>query len=66
MVKMNMDIIDKFYGKWVKAGDLLVDLSSLETGFKDVEKNRRAIWDYIEWRETVLLGSPDPSCRSAA
>jgi hypothetical protein len=62
---MNLDIIDKFYGKWIKAGHLLVDLSSMETGFNAVEKNRRAIWDYIEWRETVLVGSPDPSCRSA-
>ena len=62
---MNTDIIYKFYGMWVKAGPLLVDLSSMEAGFRDVEKNRRAIWDYIEWRETVLVGSPDPGCRSA-
>ncbi len=61
-----MGITDWAGGKWVKAGDLLVDLSSMEAGFKDVEKSRRAIWDYIEWRETVLVVSPDPSCRSEA
>ena len=63
---MNMEFIDKAYGEWVKAGNLLVDLWSMETGFKNVEKNRRDIWDYIEWRETVLEGAPDATCRNAA
>jgi len=62
---MNMDFIDKVYGKWIKVGNLLVDLWSMETGFKNAEKNRRDIWDYIEWRETVLVGPPDTTCRSA-
>ena len=60
-----MDLIDKVFGKWIKAGNLLVDLWSLETGFKDVEKNRRDVWGYIEWRETVLVGPPDSTCRNA-
>jgi len=63
---MNIEIIDNFYGRWVRVGPFLENLSSLEAGFKDREKNRRGIWDYIEWRETVLVGSPDPSCRTAA
>jgi len=62
---MNMDIIGNVNEKWVKASHLLVDLSSMEMGFKDMEKDRRAIWDYIEWRETVLVGPPDAGCRSA-
>jgi len=62
---MNKDIIDQFHEKWVKVSHLLVDLSSLEIGFKDMEKDRRAIWDYIEWRETVLVGPPDAGCRDA-
>jgi hypothetical protein len=37
----------------------------MEKGFKDVEKNRRDVWDYIEWRETVLVGPPDSTCRNA-
>ena len=60
-----MDLIDKVFEKWTKSGNLLVDLWSLETGFKDVEKNRRDVWDYIEWRETVLVGPPDATCRNA-
>ena len=60
-----MDFTDMVYGKWVKAGNLLVNLWSMEMGFRDEEKNRRDIWDYIEWRETVLVGPPDTSCRNA-
>ena len=62
---MNMDFIDKTYEKWIKVGNLLVDLWSMETGFKNAEKIRRDIWDYIEWRETVLAGPPDTTCRNA-
>ncbi len=62
---MNMDLIDKAFEKWIKTGNLLVDLWSMETGFRDVEKSRRDVWDYIEWRETVLVGPPDSTCRNA-
>jgi hypothetical protein len=53
---MDIYFIDKAYGKWIKVGNLLVDLWSMEAGFKNAEKIRRDIWDYIEWRETVLAG----------
>ncbi len=58
--------IDKLFASWVKVGNLLVDLYSLEMGFKEAERSRRDVWDYIEWRETVLVGPPDPSCRRAS
>ena len=63
MATMNTNFIDKVLGNWIKVGNLFVDLYSLETGFKEAEKSRREIWDFIEWRETVLVGPPDSSCR---
>ncbi len=41
-------------GRWVKVGDLIVDLSSMEKGFQDGEKRRQEIWDYIQYRENLL------------
>ena len=41
-------------GRWIKVGDLIVDLSSMEKGFQDEEKRRQEIWDYIPYRETLL------------
>ena len=61
---MNMNFIDKVHGEWIKIGNLLVDLRSMEAGFKNEEKSRRDVWDYIEWRETVLAGPPDATCRN--
>ena len=63
MATMNINFIDKVLGNWIKVGNLVVNLYSLETGFKETEKSRREIWDFIEWRETVLVGPPDSNCR---
>ena len=63
---MNVDSLSKGYAKWIKAGDLLIDLNSLESGFRDSERDRRDIWDFIEWRETVLTGPPDRTCRQTS
>jgi hypothetical protein len=41
-------------GRWIKVGDLIVDLSSLEKGFQKEERSRKEIWDYIQYRESLL------------
>jgi hypothetical protein len=38
----------------MKVGDLIVELSSLEKGFQREERNRKEIWDYIQYRESLL------------
>ena len=63
---MNPDVVENVYGQWVKVGALLVDLSSMEAGFRNFDRDRRDIWDYIEWRETVLAGPPDSTCRQVS
>ena len=65
MPTMTINFIDRILGNWIKVGHLLIDPYNLEMGFKEAERSRREIWDYIEWRETVLVGPPDPSCRIA-
>jgi hypothetical protein len=65
MATTNVNFIDERFGSWIKEGNLLVNLYSLEMGFKETERSRRDVWDYIEWRETVLVGPPDSSCRIA-
>jgi len=63
---MNFDVVDSGYRKWIKAGDLLIDLNSMEQGFGNSDRDRQDIWDYIEWRETVLTGPPDRTCRQTS
>jgi hypothetical protein len=41
-------------GRWIKVGDLVVELSSLEKGFQQEERSRKEIWDYIQYRESLL------------
>jgi hypothetical protein len=60
---MGFDVLGSTDAKWIKVGDLLIDLNSMERGFRSSERDRRDIWDYIEWRETVLTGPPDRTCR---
>jgi len=40
--------------QWVKAGHLIIDLNSMEKGFLKMEKHRQEIWDYIQYRESLL------------
>ena len=39
---------------WAMAGSLLVDLTSMEKGFLEVKRYRQEIWDYIEYRESLV------------
>ncbi len=63
MATMNINCLDRVFENWVRVGNLLIDLYGLEMGLKEAERSWRDIWDYIEWRKTVLLGPPDSSCR---
>ncbi len=38
----------------VRAGDLVVDLESMEWGFKDLSKFQEEIWNYITYRESFF------------
>jgi hypothetical protein len=54
-------------GRWIKAGDLIVDLSSMEKGFQDEGKRRQEIWDYIQYRESLLTWpSPNEEARKSS
>ena len=52
---MDKDLLDQTKRKWTKSGDLIVDLASFENGFRKEEKRfRREIWDYIQYRESLV------------
>jgi hypothetical protein len=51
---MNDDIDYSIHEQWVNTGSLIVDLSSMEKGFREEEKARQEIWDYIQYRESLL------------
>ncbi len=39
----------------VKAGSLIIDLSSIKNGFQKEEKrDRQEIWDYVQYRENLM------------
>jgi len=52
---MDKDLLKQTHQKWIKSGDLIVDLSSLQNGFqKEVKRYRQEIWDYIQYRESLV------------
>jgi hypothetical protein len=54
---MDKNFIDRTHDKWTKAGGLPVDFSSFGTGFHirlEREKYREEIWDYLQYRESLL------------
>ena len=52
---MNKDRTDRADQRLIKSGDLVVDLSSLQNGFqKEVKRYRQEIWDYIQYRESLV------------
>ena len=52
---MNKDLLNQTSRKWIKSGDLIVDLSSFENGFQKEEKRfRQEIWEHIQYRETLV------------
>jgi hypothetical protein len=51
---MNCDLDQRTKEHWGKAGSLLVDLSSMEKGFLEIKRYRQEIWDYVQYRESLL------------
>jgi len=52
---MDGDLLNQIDEKWIKSGDILVDLSSLQNGFqKEAIRYRQEIWDYIQYRESLV------------
>jgi len=52
---MDKDLLNQPHQKWLKSGDLIVDLSSFQNGFQKEEKRyRQEIWDYIQYRESLV------------
>jgi len=52
---MDNDLINQTDQNLIKSGNLIVDLSSLQNGFqKDVKRYRQEIWDYIQYRESLV------------
>jgi len=55
MKKMDDDFNNPANKGWIKSGDLIVDLASFRNGFQKEEKRyRQDIWDYIQYRESLL------------
>jgi len=55
--EMDDNSIDRTNDKWTKAGSLLLDFSSFGSGFHvrlEREKYRKEIWDYLQYRESLL------------
>jgi GTP-binding protein EngB required for normal cell division len=52
---MDKDLLNQTDQKWIKSGDLIVDLPSFQNGFQKEEKRyRQEIWDYIQYRESLV------------
>ena len=51
---MDDHLFDQTNHKLIKSGDLIIDLSSMEKGFLEMERCRQEIWDYIQYRENLL------------
>lgn len=55
MIKMDKGLNCQDHRNWAISDKLLVDLSSMENGFRVEEKRyRQEIWDYIEYREGLV------------
>jgi hypothetical protein len=52
---MDEDLLNQINEKWMKPGDLIIDLSSFQNGFqKEMKRYRQEIWDYIQYRESLV------------
>ena len=50
-----MDFLNPPNQNLIKSGDILVDLSSFKNGFyKDEKGYRQDIWEYIQYRESLV------------
>jgi len=52
---MDKDLLNQTNQKWIKSGDLIIDLSSFQNGFqKDEKRYCQEIWEYIQYRESLV------------
>ena len=52
---MDKDLLNQTKQKWIKSGDLIVDLSSFDNGFQKEEKRYlQEMWDYTQYRESLV------------
>ncbi len=52
---MDQDLLNQTDQRWIKSGDLIVDLFSFKNGFqKEGKRYRQEIWDYIQYRESLV------------
>jgi hypothetical protein len=52
---VDSDFSDQTNQKLIKSGDLIVDLSSFQNGFQgEARKYRQEIWDYVQYRESLV------------
>jgi len=58
---MDDDCIDGPGERWKRVGNLIVDLCSLEKGFREMEKHRQEIWNYVTYRESLIMW-PSSKC----
>lgn len=47
-------ILDQNNPKLVRSGCLVIDLSSMEKGFLEDKRYRQELWEYIEYRESLV------------
>jgi hypothetical protein len=50
-------LFDQTNHKLIKSGDLIIDLPSMEKGYREEERRRQEIWNYIQYRESLLKWS---------
>ena len=56
---MDDDLLNQPNQELIKSGDLIVDLSSFQNGFQwQVKKYRQEIWDYVQYRESLVKWPP--------
>lgn len=52
---MEMDFLNQTNQKWIKSGNIFVDVSSFGNGYqKDKKRDQQEIWDYIQYRESLV------------
>ncbi len=56
---MDDDLMNQSNQPLIKSGHLIVDVSSSENGFeKEKKKYRQEMWDYVQYRESLVRWPP--------
>ena len=55
---MSYDCFYQTPEQWIRIGNLVIDLNSLKEGFLDTERRRQEIWDYLQYRESLVSWPP--------